>query len=272
MKRNHKFLLRWMVFVMAVLGMVNVGFSHEPVFGLGPHTIYQYGYAVGSEFEKGELGWGHHLEVIYGLTPDWAVTVVVPYQFANDQRPSGLGDLVFRTKYRFFRHDFHGASLQAALHAGVKWPTGDVEKRLGRGNRSGFVGASFGFESRRQYFFAGARVHINGSYRGLNQGEAFRFNLAYGIRPWKLQYHQPDPVFLLELNGNVLARDELNGQPLVNSGGQVLSLGPGLLFSYRNVMLKVGIGFPVLNNLNGDQESPQNEYVLALEMHMPPLK
>ncbi|MFQ5630758.1 MAG: cation transporter, partial [bacterium] len=159
---------------------------------------------------KGDHGWANHLELIYGLTPDWAMTVVTPYQFGEENKPSGFGDLILRTKYRFFRNDMRGASSQAALHAGIKFPTGDADKSLGSGTTDFFVGASFGYESRRHYFFTGARFHRNGIHTGLDRGDAVRFNLAYGIRPWQLEYQQPDPVFIVEVNGSILGKNRSN--------------------------------------------------------------
>jgi hypothetical protein len=245
--------------------------AHEPIFGLGPHTIYQYGYAFGTEFEKGELGWANNMELIYGLTPDWAATIVAPYQFGKNGTTAGFGDMTLRTKYRFFRKDMRGASSQAALHAGIKFPTGDAGKRLGSGATDYFVGASLGYESRRHYFFTGARYHRNSTYRGLDRGDAVRFNLAYGVRPWQLEYLQPDPVFILEVNGTIAGKNRLDKRDVENTGGSVLRFGPGLLFSYRIVMLKAGISIPVLEKLNNNLKKAATEYVLAIEMHLPPL-
>ena len=180
--------------------------------------------------------------------------------------------MTLRTKYRFYRKDMRGASSQAALHAGIKFPTGDADKRLGSGATDFFVGASFGYESRRHYFFTGARYHRNGTYNGLNRGDAARFNLAYGIRPWQLEYLQPDPVFILEVNGTIAGKKRLDERAIESSGGSVLRFGPGLLFSYRNVMLKVGVSIPVLDRLNNNLEKAATEYVLAIEMHLPPLR
>ena len=261
------FSLLWLTFIL-----FRSASAHEPIFGLGPHTTFQYGYALGMEFERSELGWANNMELLYGVTPDWAVTLVAPYLFSDDGRSAGFGDLIVRTKYRFYRKDMLGASRQAALHAGIKFPSGDVEKGLGAGVTDYFVGASFGYESRRHYFFSGVRYHVNGTYNGFDRGNAFRFNLAYGIRPWKLEYKQPDPVFILEVNGFSLGQSRFNGDIIRDSGGGALSVGPGFLFSYRNVMLKAGASIPVLEKFNNSTAKATTEYVLAIEMHMPPLK
>jgi hypothetical protein len=37
--------------LITLLFLVFPAYSHEPLFGLGPHTIYQYGVALESEYE-----------------------------------------------------------------------------------------------------------------------------------------------------------------------------------------------------------------------------
>jgi hypothetical protein len=164
-----------------------------------------------------------------------------------------------------------GASNQAALHAGIKFPTGDREENRGSGATDYFIGLSVGRESRRHYFFGAVRYRINGTINKINIGNQFEFDAAYGIRPWKLEYRQPDAVFLVEFIGALMEKNSMNAQSDPNSGSKVFSIAPGLLFSYRNVMLKAGIKIPVLEDLNGLQETPDTEYVFGLEFHLPPL-
>ncbi len=246
--------------------------AHEPIFGLGPHTMYQYGYAFSLELERGDQGWGNQLELLYGVTPDFSLTVVGPWLYADEQRGAGFGDMVVRGKYRFFRQDMYRASRQAALHGGIKFPSGNRDRQLGSGTTDFFVGASFGYESRRSYFFSGIRYHRNGTWQGFDRGDALRYNLAVGIRPWQLEYHQPDPVFILEVNGGINGRNKMSGQTISQSGGRYLSVGPGLLFSYRNIMYKAGVSVPVVQQFNDASRKASTEFLLAIEVHLPPIR
>ncbi len=38
-------------------GLPGMADAHEPLFGLGPHTVGKYSWALESEFERGEHGW-----------------------------------------------------------------------------------------------------------------------------------------------------------------------------------------------------------------------
>lgn len=255
---------------MALLGPL-VAMAHEPLFGLGPHTIYQYGLGIESQMEQRESGWSNQLELIYGVTPEWAVTLAAPYLFATRIRSAGFGDISLRSKYRIYRDDRPGASNQAALHLGIKFPTGSKTNFRGSGSTDVLLGISMGRESIRHYYFAALRYQRNGTSDGMHRGNILRYDAAYGIRPWQLQYLQPDAVFLLELNGEWLGRDSRNRRTLSSTGGHIINLSPGLLFSYRNIMIKSGVKIPVKSFLNGEQPKPEPEYVFGLEFHLPPL-
>lgn len=258
--------------VLFLLLTVPAGRAHEPVFGLGPHTLYQYGYAISTEFERREASWIHHLEVIYGVTPDLSVTGVVPYHLGNGGTPAGWGDIVTRMKYRFYRQDRPGSSLQAAVHAGTKFPTGDATTGPGSGFRTMFLGLSFGYESRRHYVFAGLRHLWHGSRDGLQPGNQLIYNAAYGIRPWKLEYYQPDPVLIFEIQGTITRPTRQDGRELGTSGRHLIAAGPALLFSYRNVMLKAGVSMPLRRSTGEASREEKPELVFGLEWHMPPLR
>lgn len=251
---------------------INAGYAHEPLFGLGPHTVGQYAWAVESELERGDHGWILHNEFLYGITPDVAVTLAVPYVVSHEGNSAGLGDVVFRGKYRFIRRDFFKGSRAMALHWGIKWPTGSQSRGLGSGTRDYFVGLSFGLESRKHYAFAAVRYRFQGKYKELDPGNQFNLEAAYGIRLWQLEYLQPDLVLLVEVLGERISKTRLQEITDPNSGGSLISLAPGFLFSYRNVMIKGGVKIPVWEKLHGEQESPGAEFVLAVDLHMPPFK
>ena len=263
--KEHSLQKKIIEIVLMVVAAYSIqSYAHEPLFGLGPHTIYKYGYALETEFEKGSEGWANQLELIYGITADWAVTVSVPYLFYPGKQ--GMGNVTIRSKFRFFRNDLPGASKQAALHGGTALPSVN-----GTDATDFFLGLSYGYESRRHYFFSGMRYRFNGAEGKLKRGNILLLDAAYGIRPWLLEYLQPDPVFLLEINSQWQSKSVNDTQNIEASGGYIISLSPGLLFSYRNIMLKAGVKIPVINGLKNSLIKPDSEYILGLEFHFPPL-
>jgi len=241
--------------------------AHEPLFGLGPHTIGKYAWAVESEFEKQGDELSNSIEILYGITPNVAITLATPYLFESGEREGGLGNITLRGKYRFIRLDSPGASTAFAFHGGVRirrspLVTGPAPNF--------FVGISFGHESRRHYAFADFRWIQRNSTDNIQPGGIANLEAAYGIRPWLLEYKQPDLVLLVEFLGEFIGKNQLNGNVIPGSGGQRFSVAPGFLFSIRNVMLKGGIKIPVQQSNALLDEDPTA--VLGIEIHMPPFK
>ena len=95
-------------------------FRHEPIFGVGPRTIWKNGFGleVGLDRDKSrrEESWGLEYHVIYGLTSNWAVTAETHQVLGQSEAgDTGLGDLLLRTKYRFYRNDVPGGVFHAAV-------------------------------------------------------------------------------------------------------------------------------------------------------------
>ena len=250
--------------------------AHEPLFGLGPHTLYQGGVGVETAWEQEEAGEATtsalHYEVLYGITPNLSATLVVPQVVAQEAGPnqsSGLGDVGLRLKHRFWRWDRPGTQDAAAWVVGVQLPTGDENARpaLGLGQPSYLLAATVAHEGRRHYGFADVRWKILPEDEGLDRGDRLTLDLAYGIRPWLREYLEPDLVLLVEANGEWADQTRRRDGTRVG-GGTRLFLAPGFLWSYRNVMAKGGVQIPVIQNLHPGAEEVDLRWTLALEVHL----
>ena len=250
--------------------------AHEPVFGVGPETIYEGGLGVELGTGYADLGdereWTLGTELIYGATPDLSLTLEVPTFLRRETErghASGIGDLLLRAKYRFWNRNRFGASDRAALILGVKLPSGRHHQSvpLGSGSVDVLAGLAAAHESRRWYGFSSFRYLLRTEHHGLERGDRTLFDVAGGFRPWLTEYLQPDLVLLLEFNGSWEARSRLRGGRLAETGGFVGWLGPTALLSHRNRMLKAGVQLPIATNLNGDQERPAYRTILAIEYH-----
>ena len=209
-----------------LLGVPSLG-AHEPIFGLGPHVIFQGGVGVEVEFERsgfhspeGEATeWGFHTEILYGVTEDFSLTLAVPAlvgsrdAFAGESfRSTGVGDISLRGKYRFWRRDRPGTQDSAAVLAGVKLPTARTSRTppLGSGSVDYLFGLAAARESRRYYAFADVRLRVNTTGAGgRRRGRELAMDLAVGLRPWLSGYRQPDLVVLLEFSGLDVARTRI---------------------------------------------------------------
>lgn len=263
-----------LLFIVFILNFMLGTFveAHEPIFGIGPHTIHKYGIGLEAELEGHENNRELHSEVLYGITEDLSVTASLPYHLA--EKESGLSSLFVRSKWRFFRDDGIGGSNQAAIAFGVRTPG----FQTGPDSFGYLFAATIGREARREYFFSGLRYILNTTNKdGFKPGDLFKYDLAAGIRPVPAGYEAPDLVLLLELNGTYTQKPVVPvstahaspGSEDIESGNK-LGVGPGLIFTYKNIMLKAGIDFIVVQESKRIPLGDEIEFVFALESHLSP--
>lgn len=264
--------------IIAILILLNVRpvFAHEPVFSLGPETIYKDGIGIETEVEYEKTGSGRKVvlqkEIIYGLRENLSLTMKIPFILDRKEAgsiSSGFGDLALRGKFRFYKKDYFGAQDKAAIVGGIKFPTGDEDKRpsLGTGSFDYLVGLTAGHESLKGYYFGTVRYWINTKDGSIEKGDKFLYDITFGLRPVLKEYYEPDLVLLLELSGEHRNKDRINGSKDNNSGGDIIYLGPTFLWSYRNWMIKGGIQLSFYQDLNGEQEDEDFRSVIAVEVH-----
>ena len=247
--------------------------AHDPVFGLGPHTLFQ----GGVEFHAGtsrsdasdESENEYALAIKYGITSDWTVGIEAPYVDVN--RPggdvSGVGNASISTKYRFWRNDLLGVQESAAASLKTIVDTAD-DSRLGARATDVVGGLAYGYEGRKWYRWTSLRYRRNGeSDAGFERGDKILFDLVGGIRFSQTSYREPDWVWMIELNGEPTRRAQSNGTDLTNSGGTEWFVSPGLMWTYRNFAIKTGVQLPIISNLNGNQDETSYRASLELEMH-----
>lgn len=243
--------------------------AHEPIFGVGPRTIWQYGFG----FEAGlniqsytrQALYEMDYHTIYGLTEDWALSLST-HQPLNGHGVSGLsfGNLGISSKYRFFRNDVAGGVYHAAVLGGVDLPTGDSD--ISPNTTDVFAGLSGAYEGRRWLLFATGRYRLNTNLNNLERGDAFLYDLAVGARPVLTGYYDPDVVLMAELNGQVFGANKRNGAVIPNSEGGRLFAGFGTWITYRNWAFKPGLQIPVFDNIG--RESPVPRFTFAVEFHI----
>ena len=272
------------VFFLVMLIQIISAFAHEPIFGLGPHVIYKGGVGVEVEIDgersSGNLKTERELavdtEIIYGITSDLAVTLVIPgildkvrITETEDQSSSGFGDLSIRLKYRFWRRDSPGIQDSAAIILGGKFPTGDENEKpkLGSGSTDFLFGLAVARESRRWYYFGDFRYRLNTTDDQFKAGDKIFADAAIGIRPWLTEYLEPDWVFLVEANWETQQRNEQFGQAVSDSGGNLLFVSPGFFLTYRNLAVKGGVQVPVYQNLYGNQPGIDYRFAFGVEIH-----
>ena len=111
------------------------------------------------------------------------------------------------------------------------------------------------------------KLHAPSTFPSTDEGWRIRGALDPGGHLQHRVVLAPDFVVLVEANGRTQGRTTLNGQPVDASGGQVLSVAPAVMLSYRNVMLKGGVDIPIWERVNDPNESADVTILAALELH-----
>lgn len=259
---------------LMAMAVSNPAWAHDPVFGLGPHTLFKDGVEVHVGYFREQAGDAREQEyglaLKYGITADWTVGIEAPFLDLTEPGASrsGRGDLALSTKYRFWRNDLPGAQEATAVSLGLVLGGSGDDEVDNDGSTDAILGLSYGYEGRKWYRWAAVRYRLNGENdQGLRRGNKLLIDLVGGIRPRPYTYYEPDWVWMLELNGELTERVELNGQRLSNTGGDQWFLSPGLMWTYRNYAIKTGVQFPIVQDLNGTQDEVDYRFTLEFEGH-----
>ncbi len=272
---NRTMLIRGGVFIFLLSPLS--AWSHDPVFGIGPHVVYKGGLEIAVEGEASKAGRGKErmltLELTYGLTGDWAAGVELPWAYLQEgaDSNSGNGDIALFTKYRFWRRDSLGLQESAAVLLKVITDTADGggAPRLDKGTTDAILGLTYGYESRKWYRWASVRYRFNGKNdAGLARGDRVLLDFVGGCRPRLSGYREADTVWLLELNGEYGKRASLRGSDLPDTGGSEWFLSPGIFWTKRNFAVKAGVQIPIHSNLNGNQDESDYRARVVLEWHL----
>ncbi len=268
--------------IYLVLGLgawlaTGVASAHDPIFGIGPHVLYKDGIELALEVHRAKAGEETEselgLELVYGITGDWAAGIEIPYVVKDDGTDSsrGLADLQAFTKYRFWREDSLGLQRSAAVLLVINDENGDEKATpaLGNGATDVITGITYGYESLIWYHWASARYVLPGkNANDFQLGNKWLVDFVGGWRPTPPEYTRPDTVWLLELNGEISDKAELNGNSLANSGGMEWFISPGIFWTTRNFAIKSGIQIPIASDLNGTQDKSDYRFKTTFEWHL----
>ena len=249
--------------------------AHDPVFGVGPHVLYKDGVEVhlGVHQEKSDdRDTEAEFEIKYGITGDWVAGVGTSYFRTGDHGVSedGRGPSSVFTKYRFWRHDTFGAQDSASILGKVIFDDGDSSHGAKRDGNDYLLGLTYGYEGRKWYRWASVRHRFNAETKGgLERPDVWLVDLVGGIRFSPTEYHEPDWVWMLELNGEIIEHiSQTHDGTARKLGGVQWFLSPGLMWTYRNFAVKAGVQLPVFDDLSADQDADDYRVLIELEWHL----
>lgn len=196
--------------------------------------------------------------VIYGIQDDLAVFFSVPYSLgerSGSSHSSGIKDVFLQLEYGFYSKRCSDYILEATVVGNVQFPTGSSLKNppTGAGSFSYFLGTTCAYLTANWYAFVSPGINLTSTHHGTKFGNSYLYQ--WGFARYIKQLSPRGWIFdlMVEFDGTYSEKNKIRGTTDPNSGGNVIFVIPSIWLSSKRWILQWGIGFPLLQNLNGHQ-------------------
>lgn len=214
--------------------------------------------------------------LVLGFTPRltaFATLPVLAYQriesrTGDTSSDPAVGELTLLGRYMLWWDDYAPLSTRrAALLGGVKFPTG--ADRFGTETFDPILGGVATWAFDRHEIDLDALYTVSTERNGFRQGDRVRYDLAYRYRIWPRRFGKRLLQLngLVELNGQWSERDRDHGRRVVESGGHVAFLAPGVQLAAKSWILEASVQVPIVQDLHGSQV--EQDFVAVLSVRIP---
>jgi len=214
--------------------------------------------------------------LVLGITPRLTAFATLPVlahrrvesRLGAMRSDAAVGDSTLLGRYTLWSDDYAPLSTRrAALLAGVKLPTG--AERFGTETFDPILGGVATWAFDRHEIDLDALYSVSTERNGFRRGDRVRYDLAYRYRIWPRRFGKRLLQLngLVELNGQWSDRDEEEGRRVVDSGGHVLFVAPGLQLAAKSWILEASVQAPVSQDLHGSQV--EQDFVAVLSVRIP---
>jgi hypothetical protein len=206
--------------------------------------------------------------VLYGITDALSIFFNMPIA-ADYQQPgqhsAGLEDAFVQLEYAYYTKNTTTYEDQATILGSISFPTGSSQARppTGFGSPSYLLGTTFNRTYVNWFVFGSPSVILTTTRNGTKLGDQYfyQFGLGRNIKDigttWII-------AGMAELTGSYAKKNIINSATDPNSGGNSVFLTPSVWISSKNLVIQLGIGFPVAEHLYGHQVN--SEYLLAANL------
>lgn len=202
---------------------------------------------------------------VYGITDNLSLFFSIPFAASyqqNETRSSGLEDILLQLEYAFYNNTTVDFTDQATLVGYVALPTGSKIKQptTGNGALSYFLGATFNRTFVDWLFFTSQGAVFSTSDNNTRFGNKFLYQFGFGRNIMTINSKWIFAL-IMEADGTYATKDIIQAITNPNSGGNILYVTPSLWISSQNLIIQLGAGWPITQNLFGNQN--QQTYLLA---------
>lgn len=196
--------------------------------------------------------------VVYGITDNFSVFFFAPFSpksRSGSSHSSGLEDMFLQFEYGYFSKSCSDYILMGTVVASVEFPTGSSRKipPTGAGWFSYFLGTTFAYTSFNWYAFVSPGIELPTKHRGTKFGNAYLYQ--WGFARYIKQLSPPGWIFdlMVEFDGTYSEKEKIQGETNPNSGGNIIFVTPSIWLSSKRWIIQWGVGFPLVQQLNGQQ-------------------
>ena len=205
--------------------------------------------------------------MIFGITDETSIYFNYPIQSDYSVRLlrlTGLQDATLQLEQAIYTAGTSTYQDQASLVGFVTLPLseGDPTKKFptGYGSPAYFLGATFNRTTVDWLGFVSPGVFLTTASDHIQLGSQGLYQAGIGRNIWS-ETDRFILMGLLELDGQYTTKDRVLGHSLENTGGNLIGLTPSIWFSTPHLILQLGVGFPIVENLNGKQN--KTDYYIA---------
>ena len=211
----------------------------------------------------------------YGVTPDFTLFAILPYQDKRlnmgsggsriGRRTQGIGDATVLGRYTAFIDNAPGRTFRVSPFVGLKMPTGsdDTSDSFGRlprdlqrgsGSWDPIAGVVATWQTLDYEIDAQAQYKANTTADNFSFGDEVRLDGSFQYRLWPRTVTSGAPGFLygvVEANLIHQNKNRAGGVADPNSGGTTLFVDPGIQYVTKRWVLEAIVQLPAVQNLNG---------------------
>lgn len=223
----------------------------------------------------------------YSPTTNTLLGLVVPYvekhiELAQGEETTrGLGDVALIGHYRFLNRVGRGYADQAAVRLAIELPTGSTDRRIRLAVSepvrralqpgSGSTDLTFMLAVGREHYRY--NLNVNGGYRVNTEADDFRFgdqafadvSLEAFLLPTWTRPRGSELLSALEFQFTHEARSQVQGHAVRDSGGETLTIAPGLQWiATERLLIEASVRLPLVQNLNGRQPTLDRDVLVGL--------
>jgi len=193
------------------------------------------------------------LAIAHGLTEKDVLIFSIPQLVTGSNK--GFGDTTFLVRHTVYKYDAPLLTSRVGVMGGIKLPTG--KDQITTESTDWRIGAVYTLQSDRHEIDTSILYAINTEAEGSENGDILFHDVAYQLRlyPWTLpDVGVPSQFnFVIEANGEIIQKNEINGIKDDNSGGYKLFASAGFQWVEIYWIAEVLFQTPLVQDLNGVQ-------------------